>query len=87
MITRAYSALYLGDTPSQKTGTSPPSCLLLENCLYMRAKGPNVQCKDHYDLSSAIQLMVFTHVIVRILNHFLNYNLNFKLLDKNFGSY
>ena len=32
---RAYPALYLGGTPSQETGTSPPSCLLLENRLYM----------------------------------------------------
>ena len=35
VITRAYPALYLGGTPSQETGTSPPCCLLLENCLYM----------------------------------------------------
>ena len=35
LITRAYPALYLGGTPSQKIGTSPPSCLLLENRLYM----------------------------------------------------
>ena len=34
VITRAYPALYLGGTPSQETGTSPPSCLLLENHLY-----------------------------------------------------
>ena len=32
---RAYQALYLGGTPSQETGTSPSSCLLLENRLYM----------------------------------------------------
>ena len=32
---RAYPALYLGGTPSQETGTSPPSCLLLENRLYI----------------------------------------------------
>ena len=31
MITRAY----LGGTPNQRTGTGPPSCLLLENRLYM----------------------------------------------------
>ena len=30
---RAYLALYLGGTPSQRTGTRPPSCLLLENRL------------------------------------------------------
>ena len=35
VITRAYPALYLGGTPSQETGTSPPSCLLLENRLYI----------------------------------------------------
>ena len=29
--------LHLSGTPSQKTGTSPPSCLLLDNRLYMRA--------------------------------------------------
>ena len=34
MIIRAYPALNLGGTPSQETGISPPSCLLLENCLY-----------------------------------------------------
>ena len=28
-------ALYLGGTSSQRTGTQPPSCLLLENRLYM----------------------------------------------------
>ena len=33
--TRAYIALYLGGTPSQDSGTSPPSCLLLDNRLYM----------------------------------------------------
>ena len=32
---RAYLALHLGGTPSQETGISPPSCLLLENRLYM----------------------------------------------------
>ena len=36
-IIRAYTASYLGGTPSQKTGNSPPSCLLLENRLYMFA--------------------------------------------------
>ena len=35
VITRAYPALYLGGTPSNETVTSPPSCLLLENRLYM----------------------------------------------------
>ena len=35
MDIRAYIALHLGGTPSQETGTSPPSCLLLKNCLYM----------------------------------------------------
>ena len=34
-ITRAYPALSFGGTPSQETGTSPPSCLLLENRLYI----------------------------------------------------
>ena len=29
-------ALYLGGTPSQQTGTSPPSCLLLDNRLYIK---------------------------------------------------
>ena len=37
---RAYSALYLGGTPSQETGTGPPSCLLLENSLYIKARLP-----------------------------------------------
>ena len=37
-IIRAYTALYPGGTPSQKTGTSPPSCLLLDNHLYMPNK-------------------------------------------------
>ena len=32
---RADPALYIGGTPSQETGTSPPSCLLLENHLYI----------------------------------------------------
>ena len=32
---RAYLALYLGGTPSQETGTRPPSCLPLYNRLYM----------------------------------------------------
>ena len=32
---RAYLALHLGGTPSQETGISPPSCLLLENRLYI----------------------------------------------------
>ena len=35
MDTRAYLALYLGGTPSQETGASPPSCLLLDICLYI----------------------------------------------------
>ena len=35
VITRAYPALYLGGTPSQETSTSPPSCLLLKNRLYI----------------------------------------------------
>ena len=39
---RAYPALYVGGTPSQETGTSTPSCLLLENRLYMSRKGPYV---------------------------------------------
>ena len=34
-IIRAYTALYLGVTPSHRTGTSPPICLLLDNRLYM----------------------------------------------------
>ena len=33
---RAYIALHLGGTPSQKTGSSPPSCLLLDNRLYIK---------------------------------------------------
>ena len=32
---RASLALYLGGTPSQRTGTSPPSCLLFDNRLYI----------------------------------------------------
>ena len=28
-------ALHLGGTPSLKTGTSPSSCLLVNNCLYI----------------------------------------------------
>ena len=28
-------ALYIGGTPSQMTGTRPPSCLQLDNCLYI----------------------------------------------------
>ena len=35
VITRTYPALHLGGTPSQKTGTSPPRCLLLENRRYI----------------------------------------------------
>ena len=35
MDIRGYVALHLGGTPSQETGTSPPSCLLLENRLYI----------------------------------------------------
>ena len=34
-IIRAYTALYLGGTPSQRTGASPPSCQLLDNSLYI----------------------------------------------------
>ena len=34
-IIRAYTALYFGGTPSQKTATSPPSCLLFDNHLCM----------------------------------------------------
>ena len=37
---RAYVALHLGGTPSQETGTSPPSCLLFENRLYMLSLEP-----------------------------------------------
>ena len=33
--TRAYLALHLGGTPSQETSTSPPSCQLLDNRLYI----------------------------------------------------
>ena len=35
VIIRAYPALNLSGTPSQETGTRPPSCLLLENRLYI----------------------------------------------------
>ena len=35
---RAYVALHLGGTPSQETGPSLPSCLLLDNHLYMVVK-------------------------------------------------
>ena len=35
VITRACPDLFLSGTPSQETGTSPSSCLLLENRLYM----------------------------------------------------
>ena len=35
VIIRAFPALYLGGTPSQETGTSPTSCLLLENRQYI----------------------------------------------------
>ena len=34
-ITRAYPALCLGGTPSQETGTRPPSCLFLKKRLFM----------------------------------------------------
>ena len=32
--------MHLGGTPSQKIGTSPPSCLLLENRLYILMSSP-----------------------------------------------
>ena len=35
-VFRAYSALYLGGTPSQETSTSPSCCQLLENRLCMK---------------------------------------------------
>ena len=35
VITRAYPALYLAGTTSHETGTSPPSCLHLDNRLCM----------------------------------------------------
>ena len=35
VITRAYPALYLGGTPVKRPVLAPPSCLLLENRLYM----------------------------------------------------
>ena len=38
VIIRAYPALYLGGTPSRETCTSPSSCLLLKNHLYISPK-------------------------------------------------
>ena len=32
---QSFLGLHLSGTPNQKTGTSPPSCQLLDNCLYM----------------------------------------------------
>ena len=46
-IIRAYTALCLGGTPSEKTGTSPPSFLLLDNCLYI-AKVQILMYSDYY---------------------------------------
>ena len=44
---RAYIALCLGGTPSQETGTSSPSCLLLDNRLFIfnttQISNPNLQ--------------------------------------------
>ena len=52
VIIRAYPALFLGGTPSQETGTSPPSCQLLENRLYMSLSkihaGGRVKCSLKY---------------------------------------
>ena len=39
-IIRAYTALYLGGTLSQRTGTSPPSFLLLDNHLHISKLSP-----------------------------------------------
>ena len=43
MDTRAYLALNLGGTPSQETGTIPPSCILLDNRLYIVPAGTSAE--------------------------------------------
>ena len=35
--------LYLSRPPSQRTGTRPPSCIYLDNCLYMHVKSWKAQ--------------------------------------------
>ena len=47
VITRAYPPLYLGGTPSQETGTSPPSCLLLKNRLCLCTIKVKSNAKEH----------------------------------------
>ena len=53
---RAYVALHLGGTPSQETGTIPPSCLLLDNRLLMLCKFQGMEVKvDQKDCNSSVR--------------------------------
>ena len=63
MITRAYPALYHSGTPSQETGTSPPSCQLLENRLHIA----EFCCRNlHQYLNDKIQVAKQAVVVQRI---------------------
>ena len=87
MITKAYTALYLGRTPSHRTGTSSPSCLLLENRLYIcdlaQAKMKYFFCGDlfnfllvlDYHLGEGFSLMsssIFALTLLEMLRHVKN---------------
>ena len=64
VITRAYPALYFGGTPSQETGTSPPSSLLLENRL---DTSPDSHMKIFWDFFSySVSVQVQIHFITFI---------------------
>ena len=57
--TWTYFALYPGGTPSLTTGTSPPSCILLENCLFMNGALPECIDCHFFDLHVVTPLQRF----------------------------
>ena len=60
MTIRAYPALYLSGTPTLETGTRPPSCLFLENHLYMQSVKIFQQSKLVYDEINLLNLNMGT---------------------------
>ena len=67
MIIRAYPALYLGGTPSQETGNSPPSCQLLKNCLSIYFTNTTMlwvplKTVTNFVMSSVLQTIRTSHV-------------------------
>ena len=81
-IIRAYSALYLGGTPSQETGTSPPSYLLLENRLYITNMATIVAlrpCVTDFCIPDLFCLILVKHFRgCEIMDHQIKYGILFK---------